>query len=50
VADLRRPTAEGEPLSTPTQTAREARAEGLGLTARRAEGYAVSSIHIPCIS
>src|SRR4051812_13673823 len=33
------PTAAGEPLSTPTRRAREARAEGLGLTARRAEGY-----------
>jgi transposase len=45
-----RPIARGEPLSTPTQRAREARAEDPGLTARRAGGYAVSSIHIPCIS
>jgi len=45
-----RPTAGGEPLSTPTQRAREARAEGLGLTARRAAGYPVTSTQIRCIS
>jgi transposase len=44
------PTAAGEPLSTPTRRAREARAEGLGLTAKRAEGYPVTSTQIPCIS
>jgi transposase len=32
-------TAAGEPLSTPTRRARDARAEGLGLTARRTGGY-----------
>ena len=45
-----RPTAAGQPPSTPTQRAREGQAAGLGLTARRAEGYAVTSIQIPCIS
>jgi len=44
------PTAAGEPLSTPTRRAREARAEDLGLTARRAEGHRVTSMQIPCIS
>jgi transposase len=44
------PKAAGEPLSTPTRRAREARAEGLGLTARRAEGYPVTSTQIRCIS
>ena len=45
-----RPPAAGEPLSTPTRRAREARAEDLGLTARRAEGHRVTSMQIPCIS
>src|SRR5215218_2119609 len=43
------PIAGGEPLSVPTRRAREARAEGLGLTARRAGGYAVTSTQILCI-
>lgn len=44
------PIAAGEPLSMPTRRAREARAEGPGLTARRAGGYPVTSTQIPCIS